>query len=275
MGAGVVLTTTNSRQIFSDHAADWTGEPSSPIDSPRALILSPGYGSLVVERTGCTVLSSIYVMPQIVGQAVGDFSPPYYLGDVIPFFAAAKGPGASDVNLRWTWTKDDVVVLSEEGPYLNYTVQPEDEGNIVRFGVRVQASLGDRRLQFSVHMRARSSSPTPPAITGRAHNTMLTGGSLIGVIAAAAVAAAAIVYGVVRSRRRGRVQSGKESATTRVSQGSREREKTSILSLSPSPADRPLPPRWSPGSSFNTLSSPRSGRFPRVRAFGVTLNDNH
>jgi hypothetical protein len=278
VGAGVVLTTTNSRETFATLAADWSGQPSSPMDNPRALILYPGYGSVVVERSSCTVLSSVGIEPHIAGETLGDGSLAYSLGDVIPFFATVSGPGASDVNLRWTWTKDDIVILSEEGPYLNYTVQPEDVGNSVQFEVRVQAALGDRQMSFSVQMRSSDTSalsPTPQADPPRSHGISLTGGSLIGVVAAAGVAASAIVYGFVRGRRRGRVLSGKESSTTRTSRGSSEREESSILSLSASPADRPLPSRRSPGGLLNTLSSPRSGRDlgePRVRTLLRLLN---
>jgi hypothetical protein len=218
----------------------------SMLSIPMGLALVPGVGVLVTVRAPALVvlLSSIYASAG-VKNTDPNVGPSVWVGSTI--LVEVEVDGGSN-GLRYTWSKDDVV-LGEGGPAYNYTVEgPQGDGiNLVTCTVTEALGRAVARAPFYFLGEAPVSASPGPSRKVQASPKLSTA-VLAAMVVASVVAdfVALMAVPLARGRRRRRVDAGKGASGTEASP-------SSVLelgaSVSHSPAERILPSRRTAGAS--------------------------
>lgn len=163
--------------------------------TPVSLLLVPGFGMLVVQRTpsAITRLSSITVGGVSDGPSLP--RPPWLVGEVNAVRMAVAG--ATD-GVVYRWMKGSITLYEGDSPTVNYTIQPEDSGTVVLQGTATHA-LGSVALSYAMLVAdvddtassSSGSSPGPPSAPQR--DTRLSVWTIVGAGIAAGVVVTTLV----------------------------------------------------------------------------------
>jgi hypothetical protein len=220
------------------------------LSTPMGLALVPGLGVLVTVRAPAFVLqlSSIGASAGVRGADSLD-APTVWVGSTI--LVEVEVVGGSN-GLRYTWSKDDVVLGEGGAAAYNYTVEGPQGDGINYVTCTVAEALGTAVAQAPYYpveapLESVSASPGPSqkVLASANMSTVVLAVIVVASVVAAVVVLVAIVP-VARGRRRRRVDAGKGASGTEASPSSVVELGASV---SHSPAERTLPSRRTAGAS--------------------------